>query len=282
MKVAIQGGYGSFHELAANEFFKEISIEVVPCVTFADLFEELNANRVDCGVVAVENSVVGSLLQNHSLILENNLNIVGEHYLRVIQNLIALPGEKIGNLKEIHSHPVAIMQCHIFLSKLKRKGVMIVDSDDTALSAKRIREKNLKGVGALASKTAAKMYNLEILQPSVEDNKRNFTRFCIVTNDSRLKERLTPEQRGVNKASLCFSLPHKSGKLSHVLSILSIYDMNLTKIQSLPIVGREWEYFFYTDLIFNEYSRYRSAIDAISPITENLTIIGEYREGKMP
>jgi len=280
VSVAIQGGFGAFHEIAAKEFFKGLNVKIVPCDTFSDLFDELKAKSPDCGIVAVENSVAGSLLQNHTLIHESDLPIVGEQYIRVVQNLIALPGERLEDIREIHSHPVAIMQCHLFLNELRKRGVKIIDSVDTALSAKKIRDENLRGTGALASKLAAGMYNLEILKQGVESNKRNYTRFIIISTNGKVKRLLNLDERSINKASVCFSLPHMKGKLSHVLSVLSIYDMNLTKIQSLPIVGREWEYLFYADLVFEDYTRYRQALDAITPITENLKIIGEYRQGK--
>ncbi len=282
VSVAIQGGFGAFHEIAAKEFFRSVNVEIIPCDTFADLFEELKELRVDCGIVAVENSVAGSLLSNHSLINDSNLPVVGEHYLRVVQNLLALPGERVEDIKEIHSHPVAIMQCSNFLNQLRKSGVKIVDSLDTALSAKRIRDENLKGTGALAGDLAAEMYGLEILRAGVESNKRNFTRFIVIAADKKVEQILDMDANPVNKASLSFSLPHLQGKLSHVLSVLSIYGMNLTKIQSLPIVGREWEYLFYTDLVFDDYNIYRKAIDAIRPITENLKILGEYRQGQRP
>lgn len=282
VSVAIQGGFGAFHEIAAKEFFNGNNLKVVPCDTFTDLFDELKEKKIDCGIVAVENSVAGSLLQNHTFLHECNLPIVGEQYLRIVQNLIALPGQKIEDIKEIHSHPIAIQQCYLFLNELRKKGIKIIDSIDTALSAKRIREENLYGVGALASTMAAEMYNLEIIKPSVESNKRNFTRFVIVTTNGKVKKILNITPESINKASICFSLPHLQGKLSHVLSVLSIYGMNLTKIQSLPIMGMEWQYLFYVDLMFDEYNRYKQALEAIKPITENLKILGEYRNGTQP
>lgn len=282
VSVAIQGGFGAFHEIAAKKFFCNNLITIVPCDTFADLFEELRQKKVDCGIVAIENSVAGSLLQNHAFLSESRLPIVGEQYIRVVQNLIALPGQSIDDIKEIHSHPVAIQQCHLFLNELRKRGVRMVDSLDTALSAKLIREENLMGVGALASDLAAEMYNLEIIKAGVEDNKRNFTRFMIVAESEKVKRLAKIADRKINKASICFSLPHQQGKLSHVLSVLSIYNMNLTKIQSLPIVGVEWEYLFYVDLIFSDHKRYNQALDAIRPLIENLQILGEYQNGEQP
>lgn len=282
VSVAIQGGFGAFHEIAAKKFFGDNPISIIPCDTFSDLFDELKEKRVDCGIVAIENSVAGSLLQNHSFISESGLPVIGEQYLRVVQNFIGMPGQSIDDIKEIHSHPVAIQQCHLFLNELRKRGVKIVDSVDTALSAKWIRDEQLMGVGALASDFAASMYDLEILRAGVEDNKRNFTRFMIVAESDKVKQLAKIANQCVNKASLCFSLPHQQGKLSHVLSVLSIYNMNLTKIQSLPIVGVEWEYLFYIDLIFSDYKRYKQALEAIKPLTEHLQILGEYQNGEQP
>jgi len=282
ISVAIQGGFGAFHEIAAKQFFGSIPIEIVPCETFSDLFNELQDKKVDCGIVAMENSVAGSILQNLNLLRESGLSIMGEQYLRVVQNLIALPGQTIDDIKEIHSHPIAIQQCHVFVNELRRKGVRIIDAADTALSVKWIREENLMGIGALGSELAAQMYDMEILKREVETNKRNFTRFQIITESNAVKELEQIASQTINKSTLCFSLPHEEGKLSQVLSVLSFYNMNLTKIQSLPIVGVEWEYFFYIDLVFPDYIRYQQAIEAVKPLTEHLQILGEYQNGQRP
>jgi len=282
ISVAIQGGFGAFHEIAAKQFFGNIPIEIVPCETFTDLFNELQDKKADCGIVAMENSVAGSLLQNHTLLRESGLSIMGEQYLRVVQNLIALPGQTIDNIREIHSHPIAIQQCHTFLNELRRKGVKIIDSVDTALSVKWIRDENLMGIGALGSELAAQMYDMEILKREVETNKRNFTRFQIITDSDTVKELEQIANQTINKATLCFSLHHEEGRLSQVLSVLSFYNMNLTKIQSLPIVGVEWEYFFYIDLVFKDFNRYQQALEAVRPLTEHLQILGEYQNGQRP
>lgn len=282
ISVAIQGGFGAFHEIAAKKFFENIDIEIVTCETFSDLFNTLEDKEADCGIVAIENSVAGSILQNYSFIRESGLSIIGEEYLRVVQNLIALPGESIDDLKEIYSHPVAIQQCHVFLNDLRRKGVKIIDSTDTALSVKMIKEEGLKGAGALASELAAEMYQMNILKKSVETNKRNFTRFQIVTDNPAVRRLFPLTASIINKASLCFSLPHQKGKLSQVLSVLSYYEINLSKIQSLPIVGIEWEYLFYVDLLFDDYERYIQSLQAIKPLTANFQILGEYKNGRQP
>jgi prephenate dehydratase len=282
ISVAIQGGFGAFHEIAAKDFFGSIAIEIVPCETFTDLFNELSDKKVDCAIVAMENSVAGSLLQNLNLLRESGLSIMGEQYIRIVQNLIALPGQTIFDIREIHSHPIAIQQCNTFLNELRRRGVRIIDAADTALSVKWIRDENLRGIGALGSELAARMYDMDILKPGVETNKRNFTRFQIITESNKVKELEQIANQTINKATLCFSLHHEEGRLSQVLSVLSFYNMNLTKIQSLPIVGVEWEYFFYIDLIFNDYNRYQQALEAVKPLTEQLQILGEYQNGQRP
>ncbi len=282
LSVAIQGGFGAFHEIAAKNFFGKIPISIVPCDTFSDLFNLLADQKADCGIVAIENSVAGGILQNYSFIRDSGLTIIGEQYLRVVQNLISLPGKKIEDIKEIYSHPVAIQQCHLFLNELRRKGVKIIDSIDTALSVKMIRDEKMESAAAIASDLAARMYKMEIITEGVETNKRNFTRFQIITENKSVIDLFNKQKRKINKASLCFSLPHQSGKLSQVLSVLSFYDMNLSKIQSLPIVGVEWEYLFYIDLLFDNYERYKQSLDAIRPLTVNLQILGEYHNGRQP
>lgn len=280
--IAIQGGPGAFHEMAARKFFEGNEIEILPCETFEELFYELSRGAIDYGVVAIENSVAGSILHNYNLLRKSGLQITGEVYLRVVQNLMALPGQRLENLREIHSHPVAIQQCHVFLDKLRRKGVRIVETSDTALSAKWIGENKLPGYGALASRLAAEMYGLEVLEEGVEADKANFTRFLIVTDKQQPVNHQETYDLPTDKSSVCFSLPHEAGSLSHVLSVLAFYNINLTKIQSLPIVGKAWEYFFLADLMFTNYPRYRMALDAIRPLTDQFEILGEYIHGEMP
>ncbi len=278
LRVAIQGGYGAFHEIAARKYYQEINIEIIPCDTFIDLFESVALGKADSAVVAIENSVAGSLIPNYALLSRSEFNVTGEVYLRIVQNLIGLPGQEINDIKEIHSHPMAILQCQEFLEPLRHRGVKVVESIDTALSAKWIRENDLKGVAALASDLAADMYGLELIASSVESNKRNFTRFLVVEPVK------TPEEREIkesgNKASICFTLPHHVGSLSQVLSVLAYYKINLSKIQSLPIVGREWEYFFYLDVLYDDYTMYKKALSAIQPLIDQLQILGEYQSGE--
>jgi prephenate dehydratase len=275
-RVAIQGGLGAYHEIAARDYFKGEKLEIVPCQTFRDIFREADKDPRLIGVMAIENTIAGSLLPNHDLLKQHHLRIAGEHKLRITHNLAALPGTSIGELKEVMSHPMALMQCEEFLDSLP--GVKIVEHDDTALAAKEIRELELKGTATVCSRLAAEMYGLEILAHGIETNKRNFTRFFILAGEEMLPE--VQKNNHINKSSLVFVLPHSEGSLSKVLSVFSFYGINLTRIQSLPIIGSEWEYQFYIDLTFTDYQRYRQSIDAITPLISKLKVLGEYREEK--
>ncbi len=273
-KIAIQGGYGAFHEIAAHHYFENEEIEIMPRDTFRDMMKSLKKRQVDYGIMAIENSLAGSILPNYNLIKGSDMKIIGEIYIRIKQNLVALPDQKIEDIHEVYSHPMAILQCQAFFDRYP--DIRLIESLDTALSAKEIQDKKLSGIGAIASNQAAEKFQLEILADSIETNKMNYTRFLI------LKE-LNGEVislEGVNKTSIQFALSHKSGSLTKVLSILSYYDQNLTKIQSMPIVGKEWEYQFYVDLMFDDYNYHKKALDAISPFTSELEILGIYTKGK--
>jgi prephenate dehydratase len=281
ISVAIQGIRGSFHELAAVEYFRDSEIEVVPCDTFSDLFALLSDGRADYGIVAFENSVAGSILPNYELLRRSGLPVTGEICIRVRQNLVALPGQQLSDIREIHSHPMAIQQCSLFVNEMRQRGVKVVEAVDTALSARIISEEHQYGSGAIASSSAAGIYSLSILQKEIEDDSLNFTRFLIISGRGMASvEGRKPA--GSDKAMVCFSLPHKVGSLSQVLSVLAFYQISLTKIQSLPIVGKPWEYMFHIDLIYSDYNRYRQALDAIRPLTEGLEVVGEFRHGLMP
>lgn len=277
-KIAIQGGIGSFHEIAARAFFANEKVEVLPCVTFKELFKEIKKDENLLGIIAIENTLAGSLLQNHNLLRESGCLIIGEHKLRISHQFATLPGQTMEEIKEVHSHPIALMQCEDFLDE--HDDLVVVETDDTALSAKEIGEKKIKGRAAICSKQACKTFGLNILQEDIETNKHNFTRFLIIAP----KELAYQLNRGIelNKSTLVFTLPHEEGSLSKILTILSFYQMNLTKIQSLPIVGREWEYQFYINLTFDDYERYRQSLTAIIPLTREFQILGEYREAKTP
>lgn len=275
-RIAIQGGPGAYHEIAARDYFKGEELEIVPCNTFRDIFAEAEKDPMLVGVMAIENTIAGSLLQNHDLLKMNQLQIAGEHKLRITHSLAALPGQSIQDIKEVMSHPMALMQCEDFLDTLP--GIRVVEHDDTALAAKEIRDSWMSGTAAICSTLAAEMYGLEVLAGGIETNKRNFTRFYILAREEMLRE--VQKENHINKSSLVFVLPHNEGTLSRVLSVLSFYGINLTRIQSLPIIGREWEYQFYIDLTFDDYNRYKQSVDAIMPLISGLKVLGEYREEK--
>lgn len=277
-RIAIQGGEGSYHEIAARAYFSEEEIEIVPCETFRDVFKSIDTDNDLLGLIAIENTIAGSLLQNHNLLRESGCLIIGEYKLRISHQFAVLPGQNILDIKDVHSHPIALMQCEDFLEE--NKHLLAVESDDTATSAKEIAEKKITGRAAICSRSAAEKYGLEILAESIETNKRNFTRFLLIAkSDMAYRMNLGME---LNKSTIVFTLPHEEGSLSKVLTILSFYNINLTKIQSLPIIGREWEYQFYVALTFQNYERYRQALDAIKPLTREFKNLGEYREAKTP
>lgn len=277
-KVAIQGVSGAFHEIAARQFFKDEEIEILPCITFKDLFRELAADDNLVGIVAIENTIAGSLLPNYNMLRESSCLVVGEHKLRIEHNLAVLSGQKIEDIDEVYSHPMALMQCEEFLDG--HKHMRAIESEDTALAAKDIADGRIMRRAAICSSLAAEKYGLEIIARSIETNKRNFTRFLIIAEPA-LAAKIS-EGVVLDKASLVFTLPHEEGSLAKVLSILSFYHISLTKIQSLPIVGREWEYQFYINLTFDNYERYKQSLDAIRPLTRAFQILGEYKAADTP
>ena len=275
-KIAIQGVPGSFHDIAAHKFFPNEEIQLICCDTFEEIFEHIHQDSSVIGLVAIENTIAGSLLHNYELMRESGVTIVGEHKLRIKHNCVCLPEDDWDTLTEVHSHPVALAQCHSFLKR--HPNLKVVEADDTAKSAEIIREKDLRGHAAICSKYAAELYGMKVLEEGIETNKHNFTRFLVVADPWKADD--LRERGRSNKATIVFSLPHNEGSLSQVLSIFSFYRINLTKIQSLPIIGREWEYLFYVDVIFSDYLRFRQSIDAVSPLTRELKILGEYAEGE--
>lgn len=277
-RVTIQGIAGCYHEAAARAYFGEEEIETVACATFAEMFDRMALDHSLLGIIAIENTIAGSLLQNHELLRKSNLNIVGEYKLRISHVLAALSDETLDDIREVNSHPMALMQCGEFLKTHPR--MKLVEKDDTAGSAQEIAQHHLTGHAAICGRLAAQIYGLNILAEGIETNKRNFTRFLVVA-DPLYSDWLTAGKR-INKASLVFSLPHTQGSLSKVLTILSFYDINLSKIQSMPIIGREWEYRFYIDLTFDNFTRYKQSLDAIRPLTKNFKILGEYAEFDKP
>ena len=276
LRVAIQGVAGCFHDAAAREYFEGQDIETVPCETFNEMFNMLKSDASMLGILAIENTIAGSLLQNHELLRQSNMTIVGEYKKYISHSIAALPGQSIDDIAEVNSHPMALRQCEQYL-QLHPKMKM-VETYDTAGSAKMIAENNLVGHAAICGRYAAELYGLNVLEDDIQTNKRNFTRFLVVTDPCNVTE--FKNQKAVDKASIAFTLPHSQGSLSAVLVIFSFYGMNLTKIQSLPIIGREWEYRFYVNLTFNDYTRYRQSIDAVRPLISDFKILGEYAEYK--
>lgn len=277
-RVAIQGGVGAYHGIAAENFFANEEIEIIPCITFRDVFKAIEKEPNVLGIIAIENTIAGSLLQNYELLKEYKLPIAGEYKLHISHCFAALPGQTIHDIKEVQSHPIALMQCADFLNALP--AIKVVEHEDTALAARDITQKQLLGNAAICSVRAAEIYGLSVLASAIETNKRNFTRFLIFGNKWMVNEIQKDEIK--NKASVVFTLPHAEGSLSKVLSVFSFYGINLTKIQSLPIIGREWEYQFYVDFQFADFERYKQSVTAIKPLISEFRTLGEYAEGNTP
>ena len=277
-KVAIQGGLGSYHDIAAHQFFLDEAIELICCDTFEDVFKAIHEDSQVLGMLAIENTIAGSLLYNNELLRQSGVQIIGEHKLRISHSFVCLPDEDWQDITEVNSHPIALMQCREFLSQ--HHGMKVVETEDTALSAENIKRNNLRGHAAICSKYAAEIYGMKVLQEGIETNKHNFTRFLVVADPWQVDALNRTKPLNPNKANLVFTLPHREGSLSQVLSILSFYQINLTKIQSLPIIGREWEYQFYIDVMYDNILRYKQSIAAITPLTKELKILGEYEAGR--
>ncbi|MBQ7570798.1 MAG: prephenate dehydratase [Bacteroidaceae bacterium] len=276
MRVAIQGIKGSFHDIAAHRYFEGEEVELVCCDTFEQVFDEMSRDPQLTALVAIENTIAGSLLHNYELLRESGVTIVGEHKLRISHSIMCLPDEGWDDLTEVNTHPVALMQCRDFLNQ--HRHLKKVEVSDTAGAAADISRSQLHGHAAICHKDAARIYGMKVLQEGIETNKHNFTRFLVLANPQQAFALRNLQE--VNKSSLVFTLPHEEGSLSAILSVLSFYKLNLTKIQSLPIIGKEWQYMFYIDLSFTDFTRYRQAINAISPLTQNLKLLGEYKDGK--
>ena len=275
-EIAIQGIRGSFHDIAAHQYFNsEEDIQLVCCDTFEELFRKMREDYSRLGLMAIENTIAGSLLHNYELLRDSGMTIVGEHKLHIEHSLMCLPEDDWDTITEVNSHPVALAQCRGFLEKHPK--MKVVEVSDTAGAAETISRKQLKGHAAICHADAAPLYGMKILERGIEDNKHNFTRF-LVLSDPWAADKLRDVHRS-DKSSMVFALPHEEGSLSQVLSIFTFYKINLTKIQSLPIIGREWEYLFYVDVKYDDYMRYRQSIDAVRPLLRELKILGEY-EGK--
>ena len=270
--IAIQGGYGAFHEIAAHHYFENEEINILPRNTFRDMVLSLKDRKSDYGIMAIENSLAGSIIPNYNLIINTNMHITGEIFLRIKQNLVAMHGVELSQLKEVYSHPMAILQCQNYFDA--HPEIRLIESMDTAMSAEEIAVNRLMDTGAISSKLAADKYGLNILAESIETNKMNYTRFLILSENG---QNVPPEE--VNKASIHFTVAHQFGSLSKILSILSYYEINMAKIQSMPIPGKDWEYMFFVDVEISDYDMYKKSLEAIRPFTPSLGILGEYKKG---
>ena len=270
--IAIQGIKGSFHHQVAQEYFGN-DIAVDECLSFEELVDSLLSGKSDQAVMAIENSIAGPIIPNYALIDKNNLHIVGEYYLDIHQNLMALKDQEIDDILEVHSHPMALLQCMEFLKKYP--NIKIVEDKDTAETARRIHKNQLKGIAAIASKTAANMYDLEILAPEIQTINNNMTRFVIINK----KENFVDENE-INRASIKFELDHKRGSLAAVLNVMSDCKLNLTKIQSLPKIETPWKYSFFVDVTFEKYEDYAKAKALMTIMAEYFKVLGEYKNTK--
>lgn len=271
LRIAIQGIATSFHEVAALTYF-DSPLDTVECLTFHQLCESLKNGQADFAVMAIENSIAGSILPNYFLLQEYHFSIVGELYLPIHMHLLALPGVTLNEIRAIESHPMAIRQCAEYLQALK--NVQIRESDDTALSAKRVREFKLKDTAAIANEHAAKKYGLQILDKRIETHKKNFTRFLILTKRSNGKAES-------NKASISFEVANEVGSLADALMTLKNNSINLTKIQSIPIIGKPSEYSIHIDVEWRRRKNYDDALQQVLRQVKNLNVLGEYRKAKI-
>jgi prephenate dehydratase len=271
-KIAIQGIKGSFHHQVAQEYYYQ-NVEVDECLSFEELIDSLISGKSNQAVMAIENSIAGPIIPNYALIDKNNLHIIGEHYLDIHQNFMALKGQKIEDILEVHSHPMALLQCMEFLKKYP--NIKLVEDKDTAETARRIHQNQLKGIAAIASKTASEMYDLEILAPEIQTINNNMTRFVIINKADNFVCK-----NEINRASIKFELDHKRGSLAAVLNVMSDCKLNLTKIQSLPKIETPWKYSFFVDVTFEKYEDYEKAKSLLAIMAEYFKVLGEYKNTK--
>ena len=273
IKIAIQGIKGSFHHQVAEEYFHQ-EFDLDECMSFDDLVKSLVENKAQKGVMALENSIAGSIVPNYALIDRNNLQIIGEHYLDIHMNLMALRGQRIEEIKEVHSHPIALLQCAVFFSQFPH--IKLVESGDTAETARRIQEEKLNGIGAVAAPIAAKLYDLDILAAGIHTVQSNKTRFVIVKTEN--KELIKEE---INKASIKFELDDTPGSLATILNVMNNSKLNLTKIQSMPIIETPFQYSFFVDVVFEKYKHYEKAKKILELMTTHFKVLGEYKNGRL-
>ncbi|KAB5489995.1 MULTISPECIES: prephenate dehydratase [Flagellimonas] len=269
LKIAIQGIKGSNHHQVAKDFFGD-DIELLECMTFDAIIDHLLDGTADKGIMAIENSIAGSIIPNYNLVYHNKIHVIGEHYLSIHHNLMVLKGTTMEDVKEVHSHPMALLQCKEFFKD--HPHIKLVESVDTAETAKRIKEGRLANIAAIAPKMAADLYDLDIIAPEIQTIKNNATRFIILKKQNKV----LPKEE-INKASLRFMTDHKRGSLATVLNVMSDCNMNLTKIQSLPVIETPWKYAFFVDVTFEEYDHFSKAKSLLEIMAEDFTVLGEYK-----
>ena len=270
-KVSIQGYEGSFHQVAARTFFGK-QVEVIPCATFREVIKIAgNKKESDGAVMAIENSIAGSILPNYNLLQKSSLKIVGEIYLQIKQNLLVNPGVKLEDIREVHSHTMALQQCYEFLDKYKWK---LVETEDTALSAKHVHQHKSKHIAAIASKLAAELFQLEMIAPGIQTMKNNYTRFLVLQRDD-----VAAPVADADKASVNFHTDHSKGSLAKVLTRIAEGGINLSKLQSFPIPGSDFKYSFHADMEFDSAEQFNEVIRSITPLTEEIKVYGLYKKG---
>lgn len=268
-KVAIQGIKGSFHHQVALEYFQD-NVAIDECLSFEALADSLISNQSQLAVMAIENSIAGPIIPNYALIDKNNFHIIGEYYLDIVQNLMVLNGQKIEEIQEVHSHPMALLQCMDFFKKHPK--IKLVEDKDTAETAKRIHENQLKNIAAIGSIVAAKLYDLNIIAPEIQTANNNMTRFFVIS-----KEKSFVNKEEINKASIKFELDDTPGSLATVLNVMTNCKLNLTKIQSMPIIEAHFQYSFFVDVVFEKYKHYEKAVKILEIMTNEFKVLGEYK-----
>ena len=269
LKIAIQGIKGSNHHQVASDFFGE-DIELLECLSFDAIIDHLLDGTADKGIMAIENSIAGSIIPNYNLVYHNKIHIIGEHYLSIHHNLMALHGTALQDINEVHSHPMALLQCKEYFRDYPH--IKLVESVDTAETAKRIKEGSLANIAAIAPKMAADLYDLNIIAPEIQTIKNNATRFIILKKQNKVLPKAE-----INKASLRFITDHKRGSLATVLNVMSDCNLNLTKIQSLPVIETPWKYAFFVDVTFEDYEHFSKAKALLEIMSEDFTVLGEYK-----
>ncbi|WP_318344111.1 prephenate dehydratase [Flagellimonas baculiformis] len=269
LKIAIQGIKGSNHHQVAKDFFGD-NIELIECASFDAIVDHLLIGTADKGIMAIENSIAGSIIPNYNLVYHNNIHVIGEHYLSIHHNLMVLKGKSFEDIQEVHSHPMALLQCKEFFRA--HPQIKLVESSDTAETAKRIKDENLGHIAAIAPRMAAELYDLEIIADNIQTIMNNSTRFIILKKQNKVLPK-----KEINKASLRFITDHKRGSLATVLNVMSDCNMNLTKIQSLPVIETPWKYAFFVDVTFEKYEHFAKAKSLLEIMLEDFRVLGEYK-----